>query len=45
LVSAVREAVIKFEDIVQKKSGLKDLKSSDLMEKHFLSNLTKVKIL
>ncbi|MGA2466379.1 MAG: TIGR02391 family protein [Thermodesulfobacteriota bacterium] len=35
LVSAVREAVIKFEDIVREKSGLKDLKGSDLMGKAF----------
>ena len=35
LVGAVREAVIKFENIVRKKSGLKDLKGVDLMAKAF----------
>jgi len=35
LVGAVREAVIKFENIVRKKSGLGDLTGSDLMAKAF----------
>lgn len=35
LVGAVREAVIKFESIVRKKSGLKELRGSDLMAKAF----------